>query len=150
MLGSPGKTSSNRLATEPNNTALCHSCADRGRTEEETVLPPEERFDALFRAARVLLRKGIDQEDQIVLTLALAKRNYEDGAYSGEKHREDSWISAFGSLRPVQIVGQVLILERISISIEIRYEVHRDHLEDERPDQILPPHPTTPGFCASL
>lgn len=51
-----GKPSPNRTVTEPDNTALCGSCANRRRTEEESLPPPEERFDQLFRAARVLLR----------------------------------------------------------------------------------------------
>src|SRR5918993_857336 len=82
-----GKPSTNRPVTEPDTTAPCDRCTDRQRTEEKSSSPPEERFDALFRAARVLLREGIDQEDQIIPTLALANLTYEERPYLDVRHR---------------------------------------------------------------
>src|SRR4051812_3810769 len=75
-----GKPSANTLATELDGVAICDSCTDRLRTggaisywapsEEEPLPLPEERFEELFKAARVLLREGVTEEDQIYPTLA--------------------------------------------------------------------------------
>jgi hypothetical protein len=164
-----GKPSTNRLVTELDITALCDRCTDRRPTEEESLPPPKERFDALFRAARVLLREGIDQEDQIIPTLVFARLACKDGSYVGAspfypKLSEDAggwerwvdkWVSLYRSLRPVRIVDEVLILERLPISIGINYEAHREHPEDERPKMIwlaAYPHrqPAKPEHVASL
>lgn len=40
--------------------------------EEVEPLPPEQRFEEVFKAARVLLREGVTEEAQIIPTLALA------------------------------------------------------------------------------
>src|SRR5829696_3512423 len=118
------KASASGLVTKVGNTGLCQGCMDRLRAEKEDSLPPpEERFDELFRAARVLLKEGIDQEDQIIPTLALANLTYEEIPDLGVRHRfekpteygdgwerwVDRWVSAYGSLRPVRMVGGVLI-----------------------------------------
>ena len=42
----------------------------------------EERFDELFRAARVLLRERVGQEDRVIPTLAYAGYNCEHDLYS--------------------------------------------------------------------
>jgi hypothetical protein len=135
------------------------------RTEEESLPPPEERFDALFRAARVLLREGIDQEDQVIPTLTLANLTHEEGPYLDLRQRfkklvkagegwerwVDEWVSAYGSLRPVRMVGEVLILERLPISIDIKYGLHNV----EQPEQVflsVYPHrqPAESSHVASL
>src|SRR5215217_4497174 len=104
-----GKPSANSLAKEPDDTALCSGCANRLRAEEA-----EERFDELFRAARVLLREGEGQEDRIIPTLAYAKYACEGGSYLSKRHRfenleegseawereADAFVSIYGSLRP--------------------------------------------------
>jgi hypothetical protein len=41
-------------------------------SEFEPPSPPEEGFSCLFRAARVLLREGVSDEDQILPTLVFA------------------------------------------------------------------------------
>ena len=124
-----GKPSANSLAIEPDDMALCSSCADRLRAEEA-----EERFDKLFRAARVLLREGIGQEDRIIPTLALANYSCEGGSYLSVSHRfenleegseawereADAFVSIYGSLRPVRVVDGILILERLPISVQIK------------------------------
>ena len=123
-----GKPSVNSLAIEPDDTTLCSGCADRLRAKEA-----EERFDELFRAARVLLREGIDQEDRIIPTLAYAKYACEGGSYLSKRHRfeelaegseawereADTFVSIYGSLRPVRVVDGILILERLPVSVEI-------------------------------
>jgi len=124
-----GKPSANSLANEPDDTAaLCSGCADRLRAEEA-----EERFDKLFRAARVLLREGIGQEDRVIPTLAYAKYACEGGSYLSKRHRfenleegseawereADVFVSIYGSLRPVRVVDGILILERLPVSVEI-------------------------------
>ena len=112
-----GKPSANSLAIEPHDTALCSGCANRLRAEEA-----EERFDTLFRAARVLLREGIGQEDRIIPTLALANYNCEEGSYPSVSHhleklaqdsetweREaDKFISTYRNLRWVRVVDGIL------------------------------------------
>jgi hypothetical protein len=61
---------------------LCERCADRQRAEgairywlpsqEEPPMPPEERFSEPIRAARALLQEGIEDENVIYSTFALA------------------------------------------------------------------------------
>ena len=142
------------------------SCGEPSATEAE------ERFKELFKAARVLLREGIDQEDQIIPTLALANLTYDLAHLTDEelpfpdvrlhfkKPAEDSegwdrwvdrWVSAYGSLRPVRMVGEVLILERLPISIEIEDDLQ----EIEQPKEVFLSvyrhrHPAKPEHVASL
>ena len=61
---------------------LCERCADRQRaegaigywqpTQEKPPMPPEERFSEPIRAARALVQKGIEDENVIYPTFALA------------------------------------------------------------------------------
>jgi hypothetical protein len=110
------------------------------------VTGAEERFKELFKAARVLLREGIDQEDQLIPTLALANEICRDGSYLGIKHcfeklaqdseaweREaDAFVSTYGRLRPVRVVDGILILERLPLSIKIKYK-----WKTEQPEEVL-------------
>ncbi len=76
-----GKPGVNRLLTDKDDVPLCEECSDRLRTgevvthfvptEAEPPPPPEERFGALFEAARALLEDAAE-EDQIIPTLAFA------------------------------------------------------------------------------
>ena len=45
---------------------FCRECV------QKVLPPPEQRFEELFKAARVLFREGITEEDQIIPTLTLA------------------------------------------------------------------------------
>jgi len=140
-----GKPGAGRLVTGLEDAILCESCIGRVRageatsywahTEPEPDPPPEERFEELFRAARVLLNEGIEEEDQIFPTLALAnelgqgvahllgvqslfRRLVEDeGAWAAES---DRFVRRYGSLRPLRVAGGVLVLERLPVSVEVR------------------------------
>src|SRR3954451_4228094 len=56
-----------------NGLPICFDCLgcevskglERRWSPEQEPLPPEHRFDALFGAARVLLREGIGEEDRV-------------------------------------------------------------------------------------
>jgi hypothetical protein len=71
-----------RSITGPDDVLLCERCADRQRAEgaisywlpspEEPPMPPEERFSELFSAARALVQEGIEDENVIYPTIALA------------------------------------------------------------------------------
>jgi hypothetical protein len=77
--GSPGMSGSK---TGPDDVLLCERCADRQRAEgaisywlptrEEPPMPPEERFSEPIRAARALLQEGMEDENVIYPTIALA------------------------------------------------------------------------------
>jgi hypothetical protein len=140
-----GKLATRWLAAEQANVPLCGSCAHRVSvgdagvshwqpTENELPAPPEERFDELFRAARILLNEGVADENQIIPTLALANelgqglsepiaaKERLKGAVKSNKsweHETAEFVSRYGSLRPVWIVDDVLILERLPISVVV-------------------------------
>jgi hypothetical protein len=103
-------------------------------TEEEPPPRPEERFADLFKAARVLLEMGISEEDQIYPTLAFATELGQGGKIIEEKEHlvsaweggSDIWADAVGafsrrcpSIRPVEVIDGVVILERVSMSVRI-------------------------------
>ena len=124
---------------------LCGDCVDRLReggtisywlpTEEEPPPPPVERFAELFEAARVLLREGVTEEDQIYPTLAFANElgqgvvNFveeKDRLVSAYSSDADSWDEAVdwfsrkhASMRPVGVVDGVLNLERIPVRVQV-------------------------------
>jgi hypothetical protein len=139
--GEPGV---NRLKTEVDDVPLCGACSDRLRsgeavgyfvpTEAEPPPPHEERFGALFEAARVLIEQGSAEEDQIIPTLAFANemgqglvnllsirhRLVEASGDSEEWERvSDEFVGRYGSLRPVRIADGVVILERLPVSMRI-------------------------------
>jgi hypothetical protein len=107
LCASCGKQAASKVVPELDNAVLCDDCANRladrrrpGETfgywesEEEPELSPEkrfaeleERFAPLFKAAQVLLREGIDEEDLIYPTLAHANelgQQISDRAYANE------------------------------------------------------------------
>jgi hypothetical protein len=111
-------------------------------SEQENI---EEGFGELFKAARVLLREGITEEDQIFPTLAFAFRTVggrdpdldprdpdpldhldydykrlvkEEGCETWEREA-DRFVSLYGSLRPVQIIDDILILKMLPVGITI-------------------------------
>jgi hypothetical protein len=77
-----GEPATTQFTTELDNVPLCEDCSDRllgggtiaysPPTEKAALPPPEKRFADLFKAAQVLLREGIAEEDQIYPTLAFA------------------------------------------------------------------------------
>ena len=140
-----GRSSATRLVTEAGEVLLCEGCANRllaGENisywlpaEDEPPEPPEERFADLFKAARVLLEKGIADEDQIYPTLAFANevgqgagivREQKERLVSAWEDGSDSWadaVDAFSrrhpSIRPVEVLGGVAVLERVPMSVRI-------------------------------
>jgi hypothetical protein len=77
-----GRPAADLLATEVDNVILCENCISRvrsgqeisywGPSEPEPTWPPEERFSDLRKAAQILLREGVTEEDRIYPTLAFA------------------------------------------------------------------------------
>jgi hypothetical protein len=105
---------------------------------KESAEPLEERFAGLFKAARVLLDEGAD-EDQIFPTLAweaLQTRNSDQGTQGGQlAELKASFLEAWmdpetwelkarellertGRIRPVKVVDGVLILERAPAAVK--------------------------------
>lgn len=157
---------------------LCDGCVDHARagmttsywpptapTEEEPPPLPEERFGELFKAARILLKNHIEDEDQIIPTLAFAneigqgvehltslqKSFQRIDADTETWRRKADWLaSCYASLRPARVVDGVLILERLSASVNIANEP-----ETEAPRKILiniyaHRRPTEPEHLAAL
>jgi hypothetical protein len=102
-------------------------------------LPPEKRFEALFEAARALLKEGIGEEDRVFPTLAFAGEVGEgyvelkaakDRLVAARKNVErwplevDEFMRACPPYRPVEVVDGALMLERIPVSVEIVNYVH--------------------------
>ena len=77
-----GRPAARRLATQIDNVILCDNCVTRMRSgqpirhwspsEPEPAPPAEERFSDPFKAACALLQEGIEDENVIYPTLALA------------------------------------------------------------------------------
>ena len=97
---------------------------------KESEEPPEVRFAGVFKAARVLLEDGAD-EDKVFPTLAYAGLEVRD---SGGKRAElraslaeasgnpEEWerltgdlLKRTGRIRPIEVVGGVLVLERVPV-----------------------------------
>jgi len=141
------------LVFEDDHVPLCDECVERWRsrgaisywlpTEEIPPPPAEERFDELFRAARMLLKEGAE-EDQIIPTLALAneigqgvshlvaartrfvKIREDREAWNNEA---DKFVRRYGSLRPVRVVDRILILERLPVSVVVEDGPDDDDLQ---------------------
>ena len=146
-----GEPATTQLVTEVDNVSLCEGCSEHllagevvhhfPPTEEEPPPPPEKRFADLLKAARVLLREGMAEEDQIYPTLAFANELgqglvdfieekehlvsiWEDGSGSwSEAVDRFSW--RHPSIRPVKVVDGVVILERVPVDVRIHnYPLH--------------------------
>jgi hypothetical protein len=133
------------LKIEADEVLLCDGCTDSllaGKaigfwlpTDEEPP-PPEERFADLFKAARTLLDIGVSEEDQIYPTLAFANELGQGLVdFIEEKKRlisaweddSNSWVEAVDafswrhpSIRPVEVVDGVIILERVPMNVSIQ------------------------------
>jgi hypothetical protein len=94
--------------------------------------PPEQRYDELLRAARVLLEAGVTDDGKIIPTLAFAARFWEMPyfrrirdefiAASDEYERwfelRDKFINSFGPfLEVLKVVNGVLVLRQVPIRI---------------------------------
>jgi hypothetical protein len=111
---------------------------------EQIIL--EEGFGHLFKAARVLFREGVTDEGQIFPTLAFALSigsgrdpdrdprehdpfdhlDYDYKRLVKARESGETWgreanrfVSGYGSLRPVRIVDEILILEMLPVGITI-------------------------------
>ena len=108
---------------------LCAGCIQRLEEGErlyaifipefETPSPPEEGFGPLFKAARVLLKEGITDEDQIISTLTFTHELY-------RKPAKGAWAPSGdrGHLLPtvycgVKVVDGVHIVEREPVSADV-------------------------------
>jgi hypothetical protein len=140
-----GEPATTRFITELDNEPLCEDCSGRllgGEVvafflpaEEEPSPPPEERFADLFKAARVLLKEGKAEEDQIYPTLAFANElgqglvdfiEEKRGLVSAWDEAPSSWSDAVDrfswrhpNIRPVKVVDRVIILERVPVDLRI-------------------------------
>lgn len=91
-----GKPAGGLLATEFDNVILCENCIIRVRSgkamsywspaEPEPTPPSEERFSELLKAARILRREGVTEEERIYPTLAFANE-LGQGVAVAEKER---------------------------------------------------------------
>lgn len=122
-------------------------------TEEEPLPPPpEERFAEVFEAARVLLKEGVQGEDQIIPTLAFANEIGQGIVEpDADRHRllnaakadtDEQWemeaeafVSRYVRMRPVRIANGVVILESLPAFVRIKdvdsagREVQEAHIE---------------------
>jgi hypothetical protein len=98
--------------------------------------PPEKSFQELLRAARSLLNEGIDKEESIYPTLALAAEidlgvsrladakerlvvaSKDDHEWEAEVKR---FVSEYQYLAPVRLLNETLVLERLPLSVRIHY-----------------------------
>ena len=142
---------------------FCASCMTQARagaglnyylpTKKDSSLPIEERFDELFKAARVLLGENAG-ESQVVPTLALASLLGQGvPRLAAEKERfaklqaketwdteADGFARRYGGLRPVRLIQGTLILEKVPVVIGIDYD---DHHENPEVAIYAYPHQTT-------
>ena len=125
-----------------NGPPLCERCQRRLDTGESDwpsftsiPLPLEDRFEELFKAARVLLRQGVSDVNQIIATLAFAHELGRGFLHLSAEKRQmkhfanhpELWEKAasrfsrdYGS-RPIKVVDGVLIMERLPVSIHVHY-----------------------------
>jgi hypothetical protein len=101
---------------------------------KETEEPLEVRFAGVFEAARVLLEDGTD-EDRVFPTLAWAGLEVRDGGgkraelraslaeASGNpeewEHLTRDLSERTGRIRPIEVVGGVLVLERAPVAVKV-------------------------------
>lgn len=119
-------------------------------------LPPDERYEELFKAARVLLRERVSDVERIIPTLAFAhelgrgffhlpaeKKQMEYFASYPEawKQAADRFAQEYHS-RPIKVVDGVLILERLPMCIDIRYQSNT-HVAEKVIMSILPSYRLT-------
>lgn len=129
------------------DSPICFDCLvsgvskelERRWSPERIPLPPEQRFETLFGAARVLLRESIGEEDRVFPTLAFANGLGEShvdlvdakerllAAQQSPQRWEieaDSFVQACPRFRPVEVADGVLILERLPVSVKLSNYMH--------------------------
>jgi hypothetical protein len=127
---------------------------------KESKEPPEVRFASVFKAARVLLEDRAD-EDRMFPTLAWAGLEVRDGGGKRAELRKalaeasvnpEEWerltrdlLETTGRIRPIEVVGGVLVLERSPVSVKV--------WEGPKPEvwiEVVPrSKPATPAEVAS-
>ena len=119
----------------------CEGCSD-DRTYNRRALflakeseePPEVRFAGVFKAARMLLEDGAD-EDRVFPTLAYAGLEVRVGEGRRAELRAslvEAWgnpeewerltgdlLEKTGRIRSIEVVGGVLVLERVPVSVKV-------------------------------
>src|SRR5215213_4339760 len=95
---------------------------------------PEQRFEALFEAARLLLKEDMCEEDKVIPTLAFAaeirrtdsnlvdmREQLAAAQVSHERWETESetFIRAHPNLRPVRVARGVLVLEWVPVSVKV-------------------------------
>ena len=150
ICASCGKPGVNGLETAVVDVPLCDDCTDHLMFDErfgshfvttalEPLPPPEQRFRALFEAARVLLEQGGAEEEQVIPTLAFAnllgqgyvnllsiRRRLVEASGDPEEwaRASDEFVERYGSLRPVRVADGVAILERRPVFTQIEFDPH--------------------------
>jgi hypothetical protein len=135
-------------------------------SEEEPLPPPEERFGELFKAARVLLREGIVEEDLIYPTLAYANElgqkilDFKEEASMLVSAKNDAdWESAVerflrrhDGMAPVEVVDGVVILYWLPVDGGVMmYPIPDMEIPEEVRIRILPhTRPPEPEHIASV
>lgn len=98
----------------------------------------EERFGELFDAARMLLRKKVTEEERTIPTLAFANDVQLLWSLAAEKKRllaangdpkawereAEMFAWKHASLRPVQVVNGILLLERVPVYVYVHNPVY--------------------------
>jgi hypothetical protein len=119
----------------------CEGCSN-DRTHKRRALflakeseePPEVRFAGVFKAARVLLEDGAD-EDRVFPTLAWAGLEVRDSGGKRAEVREAlaeasgnpeecerltrDLLEGTGRISPIEVVGGVLVLERVPVAVKV-------------------------------
>jgi hypothetical protein len=151
------------LITETDDALFCDGCADRLRAgeaiaywlpaEEEPSPPPEERFGELFKAARVLLRERIADEDLIYPTLAYANELGQEilefkeeasmlaSAWNGgdQEPAVKRFLQRHDGMVPIDVVDGVVILSWIPVDGGVRmYPIPDEEIPEEVTIRILP------------
>jgi hypothetical protein len=107
----------------------------------------EERFGELFKAGRVLLNKGVSEEEIIVPTLAVAnsvriawtleeqRRRLVDawGVSEAWEYEAEVFATRHMGLRSLHVMNDILIVERLPAYVHVHTPTHVDEW-DARPE----------------
>jgi hypothetical protein len=118
-----------------------------------TLREPEQRFGELFKAARVLFRERIQDEDQIYATLAFANEvgqgtlvgpEMNSAAWEGDAWERwaDSFARTYKNVRAVGVVDGVLLVERVPVFASVVGE--RDNVTTQMVEVTVFRHSRSP------